>query len=409
MTMVWGLAVALALSSAAPAQTPPPATPAFIVRRSPFLIDCSPATPADEACRVPAPFDSNVAEQRLAGRDFVSWVTGDVLNIAARSTQAETPLTGTFAEDMSPLSMGRPYWGAAYRLPHLDQSLIEMKLSEADPADRAWIYRGLMAPAAPPANAELKGRFEVVEIASAALGSSRKISVYTPPGPAPKGGWPAIIAPDGDAIGPYVAILDALIARGDIEPTALVAVWPQVRDQDLAPRGASSHEYIRGADAAPWARHAAFVKNEVLPLVQTRYAITADPSRRMLFGYGNGADWVLETAARDPASARSAAAFSIPGASEPPFRPGKGRDLRLYLAAGAYEAPYLKGARAMYNLAVASGVPCSLDVVYAGHTPLFWEAEFAKVVRQVFPATSPRSKPPPPPPARPPRPGSTKG
>lgn len=388
--------LAAALAGGALAQTAPAPQETFTVRRSPFIIDCAPTTPASEFCRVPQGFNSNDAADRLGSSDFTFWTDGDTLNIAARAEAHEVSLTGSFDEDLAPLSVGRPYWGVSYRLPRLAESVVEMQLAPRpdDAPPPPLVFRGAQAPAAPPSNAELKGRLQTVEVQSAALREMRKVTVYTPPGAAPKGGWPTIIAADGDAIAPYAAILDALIERREIRPVALVAVWPAPANaRNLSPRGASSHEYIRGADADSYARHTLFVRREVLPMAQKRFDLTANASERMLFGYGNGADWALETAARDPDSARIVAAFSIPGVSEPPFRPGKGRDLRLYMAAGAYEGPYLKGARAMYNLAIASGAPTTLDILYAGHAPLMWQAEFAKVVRSAFPAPTPAHSP----------------
>jgi enterochelin esterase-like enzyme len=223
----------------------------------------------------------------------------------------------------------------------------------------------------------LKGRLEVIEVPSVALGAARKVSVYQPAGAAPNGGYPAIIAPDGDAIAPYAAILDALIERGEIGPVVLIAVWPG----DEAP-GRRAREYTRGLDPDAYARHNMFVQRELMPLVEQRFAIAASPDARLLFGYAEGADWVLETAVRAPQVAHHVAAFSVPGASEPPFQPGKGLDLQL--AAGVYEPPYLRATRYTFNLAGASGVPSKLDVIEAGHSPQAWQYEFAKAVVQTF-------------------------
>jgi enterochelin esterase-like enzyme len=369
-----------ALPAAALAQDPQ-----FVVRSSPFIPNCAPAI--QEFCRAPIGFNSNDAAARLLNADLAFWTDGETLNVVARSSAHEVQLTGTIDDGMYPLSVGRPYWGAAYRLPKLDQSIVELKLKGAEAP--ALVWRGKKAPEAPPANDPLKGRLEVVEIKSAALSAPRKVSIYVPSGAAPKGGWPAVIAADGDAIGPYVAILDALIERGEIRPTALVAPWSRTDPNDRAPRGPSSREYIRGADADSYGRHVMFVMREVLPLAQNTYGLSVRAADRMLFGHGNGADWALETAARNPDSAQTVAAFSVPGQSEPPFRPGQGHGIRVLMAAGLYEGPFLKGSRAICNLATASGAPCTLDLTYAGHAPLMWQVEFAKALRQTFPKAKP--------------------
>ena len=383
--------LAALLSQAALAQTPPPPVePAAIktatVRRSAAIFACAPKTPPAEFCRSKPAFNAYDARERLGRNDFTLWIDGLNLNVAARSEAEAVDVTGTFDEGLSPLSVGLPFYGATYHLPDIDRAIVELRL-RGQPADQpALVFRGSEAPPAPPSNASLKGRVEVLDLQSAALGARRRVSVYIPPGAAPKDGWPTIIAADGDAIEPYMAILDALIERGEVRPVAMVAVWSGLDPADRATGGLRSREYLRRADANAYLRHAMFVRREVLPAVEKRFHLAAHPSERMLLGSAEGADWVLETAVRDPDMAQTVAAFSPPGFSDPAFRGGKGKGLRLYLAAGAYEGPFLKGARTLCNLAIASFVPCTLDVTASGHAPLAWQAEFAKVVKTVFPA-----------------------
>ncbi len=363
------LLAAIAAGSAR-AQAPSQST---VVRRSSFIPDCAPQTIVD-LCRAPIAFLYAEAERRLGASDLVYWTEGDTLNIAARSLTAQASLEGTIQEGLQPMSTVGSLWGASYRLPHLDRSLIEMSLS-GQPSE-PLVYRGPLAPPAPPSNAVLKGRLETIEIQSAALQAPRRVSIYTPPGSAPKSGWPAVIAPGGGDIAPYVAVIDALIEQRRIQPVAVVAIWDR-------PGVTDGGEYLRGQDPDAYVRHAMFVDREVIPMAISRFAITKDPSHRLLFGVGDGGDWAVQTAVRDPSMARSVAAFSVPGAAEAPFRLGK--RLHLYMAAGAYEGPYLKGSRQTCSLASASGTPCVLDMTYSGHAPLIWQADLAKVLTRVFP------------------------
>jgi enterochelin esterase-like enzyme len=237
------------------------------------------------------------------------------------------------------------------------------------------VYRGRNAPPAPPSNTALKGRSETIEIKSAALAHVRNVEVYIPPGAAPKGGWPLVIAANGEAIGPYLGVIDALIEQRRIRPVAVAAIWS----------GSSSGEYLRVKDPDAWGRHAMFVQREVLPMLDARFGATRDPASRMLFGVGNGGDWAVQAALRDPGMARHVAAFSVSGLSEPPFR--SGRSLHLHMAAGAYEGPYLRGSRQICSLASASGTPCALEVTATGHAPLIWQALLAKSLESVFPVS----------------------
>lgn len=357
-------AALLLIGSAASAQ-PQQST---VVRRSPFIPDCA-ADGNGDLCRAPLAFRYEEADQRLGADNLVIWTDGQTLNVAARSATATAELTGSIQEGLAPMSTSGSLWGASYRAPQIGKALVELRSGGS-----SAVWRGPEAPAAPPSSAVLNGRLEVLDIKSVALGNTRKVAVYVPPGTAPKGGWPTLIAANGEAIAPYVAMIDALIERKQIRPLAVVAIWT----------GGSPGEYLRGKDPDAYQRHAMFVQREVLPLVEKRFAVTHDAGRRMLFGVDNGGDWAVQTALRETDVARTVAAFSVTGGSEPPFRSGK--KLRLLMAAGAFEGPYLKGSRQICSLASASGTPCALDVAQAGHAPLIWQSELAKALTTVFPA-----------------------
>lgn len=376
-----GALVAAAIATGAAFAQPPVKT--AIVRRSAFVFDCS---GGGGFCRDKTAFNAYDARDRLGQDDFTLWVDGQNLNVAARSQADEVQIEGSFQEGLSPLSIGLPYFGATYRLPDIDKAVIELRVKGQGAERPSLVFRGPQAPPAPPANARLIGRLQVVQMQSRALQAARNVSIYLPPGRPPKGGWPTIIAADGDAIEPFVAILDALIERRDIRPVALMATWPGLDAADRAQGGLRAREYLRKADAVSWDRHTAFVLREALPMAQKRFGVTAGARERMLFGYGEGADWVLEAAARHSDLAQTVAAVSPSDASEPPFRGGAGKDMRLYISAGLYEGPYLKGARTLCNLATASFVPCTLDITATGHAPLAWQDAFAKAVRRTFPA-----------------------
>jgi hypothetical protein len=103
----------------------------------------------------------------------------------------------------------------------------------------------------------------------------------------------------------------------------------------------------------------------------------------MLMGIGAGADWALDAVTHDFGNTLQAAAFSPPGLEEFPFR---NKQLKLWIQAGSYELPYAKGARTTCNLAAASFADCKLDITASGHAPLIWQAEWAKVLKEAFPA-----------------------
>ncbi len=369
------LSSALLLLAPAIASAQAPRQSTEIVR-SAFIPDCAPKA-ADAICRQPLAFRYEEADQRLGAADLVYWLDGQTFNVAARSPTETAQLEGGIDDGLAPMSTSGSLWGASYQLAQPERALIELRLKGQTGKVPFLVYRGTQAPPAPPSNAVLKGHVETLDMKSTALGNPRKVTVYVPPGTAPKAGWPTVIAANGEAIAPFVAEIDAMIERGEIQPVAVVAPW----------QGSSPGEYLRGKDPDAYARHAMFVQREALPPLQARFHLTRDPARRLLFGYGPGGDWAVQAALRDPTIAAHVAAFSVSGLSEPPFR--SGRKLQLIMAAGAYDGPYLHGSRQICSLASASGTPCTLQIDAAGHAPLIWQAQLAKALKTVFPAAPP--------------------
>lgn len=346
------------------AQMPPPRP----MLHSKIIDDCGPRPLPGEICRLPVAFEADDAEKHLDGKDLAFWIEGQTLNVAARAFADEAVLEGSVEEGMTPLSTRRPMWGAAFRLTEIDKAVIELRLRGHPGAEAVW--RGPNAPKAPPASATLAGRLDTLDIRSAALGP-RKLQLYVPQGRAPAGGWPVVIAAGIEDLQPYAAIADALIQQHQIPPLVIVSL------------GAGEGQYLRSRDPNAFYAHRLFLSREAMPLIERQARLSQRPQDRMLLGIGAGGDWALDAVSHDAGVAAQAAAFSPPGLAEFPFR---NRQLKLWLQAGVYEAPYLKGARSTCNLAAASFATCKLDVTYSGHAPLIWQAEWAKVLKEAFPA-----------------------
>ena len=137
-----------------------------------------------------------------------------------------------------------------------------------------------------------RGRLETLRIDSEAFGAVREERVYLPAAldagqGADATAWPLLVVHDGEDFVEYGALatsLDNLIHRGDVPP--LIAVLVQSGDR--------MSEYPRGR------RHARYVVTEVLPALEERYSLSADPARRVLMGASLGAVASLSTAFRYP-------------------------------------------------------------------------------------------------------------
>jgi enterochelin esterase family protein len=131
------------------------------------------------------------------------------------------------------------------------------------------------------------GRIDAVEVESAAFGERRAEQVYLPAGYAAGRSYPCVVIHDGEDFVTYADLsvsLDNLIDAGDIPP--VVAALVQTRDR--------MGEYARGR------KHARYLVRELLPVLQSRYGISAEPEDRVLMGASLGAVASLSTAFRYP-------------------------------------------------------------------------------------------------------------
>ena len=131
------------------------------------------------------------------------------------------------------------------------------------------------------------GRFESLEIESAAFGETRGVRVYLPAGHDPARPSPLVVVHDGDDFVNYAslpAVLDNLIDAGEIPP--VIAALVQTRDR--------LGEYS-GSRA-----HARFLVCDLLPALAARWRIAEAPGERVLLGASLGAVASLSTAFRYP-------------------------------------------------------------------------------------------------------------
>lgn len=131
-----------------------------------------------------------------------------------------------------------------------------------------------------------RGRYELVECATQNFGN-RTTRVYLPARYRASRRYPLLLVHDGDDYCNYAAlgpILDNLMARREI-PDMIVALT------------SSSNRLVEYANDE---RHAAYLTEELVPLLEARYPIRSQPQSRCLMGASFGAVAALSTAVRYP-------------------------------------------------------------------------------------------------------------
>jgi len=138
-----------------------------------------------------------------------------------------------------------------------------------------------------PDPAAARGRLDEVVMESRAFGDRRRVGIYLPARFRATRKYPLLVVHDGDDYRRYAsldAILDNLIDRLEI-PEMIVALT-------------SSPDRLR--EYADDARHASFLTHELVPLLERRLPLDAQPQARCLMGASFGAVASLSAAWRSP-------------------------------------------------------------------------------------------------------------
>lgn len=152
------------------------------------------------------------------------------------------------------------------------------------------------APAAPwfRPHGALAGSLERFELASTALGDTRDITVYLPPGGAGGEPLPLVVLLDGPSwitIGELPRALDAAIHEGALAPAAVAFVHEAHGSGGLADR-------VRELSCNP--SHAAMLLTELLPALQSRYPVGNTAAATVLGGASLGGLAAAYTAMEGP-------------------------------------------------------------------------------------------------------------
>ncbi len=340
---------------------------------------CSEAPPDADVCRLGVSRDEAEARRALGERSTVWIADGDRFVVFARRPGDRVLLCCATSAPMDRIGQ-TDLWSVTLKVRDLDRAVIDVLVNQ-DPANTPLPqYRGPRA-APDPAMAEtLSGGVTDEFIDSPAAGERRKLSIYTPPGFDPARRYPVVYMPDGQVLEGYGRMLDPLILAGKVRPVVLVGLWPNQGAADVNWRRL---EWVVGADPARFARVEAFFINEVIPLAERKYGASARPEDRMLWGTSAGAAWALSMSGRHPRTFGHVAALSC--GSGPAAEEGSGPGgPRLFLAAGRFEAEYLRVARDAAARARGAGREVELREAVGGHSFLTWRPLMTEALAWAF-------------------------
>lgn len=209
-----------------------------------------------------------------------------------------------------------------------------------------------------------EGTVAAETLPSRALGGTRRVWFYTPPGYETSQDWyPVVYVLDG---GNFVermgapAILDRLIARKAITPVVAVFVEPGERQE----------EYSRNA------RWRAFMTSELVPLVDKRFRTFPAPEKRVVLGSSLSAYGAVDLAVEFPGLFGLCAALAPPAQTPTVItNQAKGQDairaVRFFVLAGTYDSMANGGRRLRTALGMGTGAVTYIEVPEGHNTETF--------------------------------------
>ena len=210
------------------------------------------------------------------------------------------------------------------------------------------------------------------------LGNSRTIRMYLPPGyDAATESYPVVVVHDGlgfATLGSADNVLDYLIAEQLIEPVIGVFIPPVNRTEEYA--GSLQDQFE------------AFVVEEVIPWVDSRYRTLATAESRAVMGASNGGNISLVLAFEYPEVFGNVAALSsnVQASLNTDAGNQAAPDLNIYMNIGLYDIPVLIPlVRNFRDLLVANNYNLQYAEYPDGHSWGFWRRFIDDPLQMFFP------------------------
>jgi len=213
------------------------------------------------------------------------------------------------------------------------------------------------------------------------LGNSRTVRIYTPPGyQTSTDSFPIVLFHDGLE---YVTLaqanncIDYLISQNRTIPLIAIFVPPVNRTAEYA--------------GNQMGQFSAFIVDELMPYVDTRFRTRRDPASRAVLGASNGGNISLWLGLNYSSVFGNVAAQSsnIIGAISSGFQNGPRLDLKLYLDLGTYDiASLIPLVRNFIPILQSKGYVYRYEEFYEGHSWGNWRAHVDNALEMFFPGTA---------------------
>ena len=353
------------------------------------------------ACRTGRPINAAEAEALLGERRFAFRAEPErgLLTVAARPA-GETPGRAHGALNAALDAIGAGLYASEFRLAELQAGMLTFYLtpelhSAADGEDGAFrmqYWRGPEAPAMRIIAPEPAGTLAEHELYSQALGETRRLIVYTPPGHDPAAGpYPSVFVADGGKVAYYARQLDPLIVSGRLAPLVMIGLRSG-HDGIVDPPEEHSSSDLRNADYTPdfphgpprFADHMVFAADEAPSWAAETFNISRDPAMTAVNGRSGGGTFAYQAGLRRPDVFGHALVHS-PALGTPDEIPDTRFRAMFHFVSGRYEPGFARRARWAAEELEAAGYETTLLELSAGHTMEITQVTLADRLMAIFP------------------------
>lgn len=348
-----------------------------------------------DACRLPLDLEPADIEAMLGEEDFAFEIEGDELVVARRGLAG---LQGALGGQLDEVDGLEAVFANRFRLAQLNEALLTFYvIPEGATQITPDMMPGWEGPDAPPKavvenDGEIEGELIATELWSEALGETRRLHVYLPPGHEPGTSYPSVFFADGGVVNYFARLIEPRIVDGSLPPMVLVGA--ESGQQGIVEDRSDIERDLRNADYLPggirgvnrFDAHLIFFADELVEHAIAHWGVNPDPTLRGVYGRSSGGAFSLQAGFRRPD--RFGHAFSM--------STGRGRidqadaapdnAARFYFAAGSYESTFVYNARRSAATLEAAGYDVRLETLSAGHTQEIDEAMLIPFLRDAFAA-----------------------
>jgi enterochelin esterase-like enzyme len=335
------------------------------------------------------------AARRLGAEALGIYVDGGELTVLAKSSA--NAVIVCCAPQMQLARIGSSnYWVARRRIAAADRAMLTLAMIEPGKpiSEEGWrSYRGPNAPPRPPETeiGEWKGQMLERALKSPALGETRKLMIYLPPGHSKDRAWPALFMADAGAV-EFAGLVEKMVEAGEMAPIVIVSA-DSGEDAVLGPAPTQYGGELRSADylrfwpqgGDRFDRHMEFFAKEMVDYAVATFGVSPRREDRAVSGKSSGGVLAMWAGLMRADTFAHAVPMSPGYLTLKPEHLSGGQRAQFFLSGGMYEPPFIAAAKAAEETLRTGGYDVTGRYYSAGHYHDQWAVALREALKEIFP------------------------